>query len=294
MEEAFASIAPKSAVKLVFTGAFEREVALPRSQVKRLRPGELGNALYYEIEPFGALPAAEGIMAFALAPESDNVQAVYRIAQIPRAALDAAIGAAAAKGCKATSAETENGIELWKPAGKAKIKFSAKTLAAAALALAAAAGVFDWRMVSSRLENLRSDVERRSLLQSRLNAELSRARTLQNECESLQNARKEAAAAQHRAAAFRNAVSQFLSSVAMALGERAVVRSIEKTGDNAMSMRVSAVSISAADAARAMTRLDEILTPQGWRVQAEDVSRQAAATRFSCVCTYIGKEAQEQ
>ena len=114
------------------------------------------------------------------------------------------------------------------------------------------------------------------------------ARRAAAEVAELLRTRKEAAKAQEEAAAVRRALAEFLGAVASACADRAVVQGIE--GRN-LAVRLSAKSLSAEDATRALQRLDELATPKGWRVENVQFDDSAG---FSCECRYLagGEEIQ--
>jgi len=217
--------------------AFRQQVRMAAVQVAGLKPDELAQALAYEVEPFSGIPAAEAEVVFKPIADPDPTVRVYDVA---------------VKRCKRRGASSGALDRCLKPA---------VVFACVVGALLVADGIF----LACRKSSLAKTVAERRPLQAQLDQLRRDAKNARDAAAAIRAKREAAIRAQDEAADLRAAHADLLGELAAAFGERAVVTAVA-SGEDARTLGVKAIGVSAEAAAEVMRLLTVSASAKGWRV----------------------------
>ena len=221
---------------------FRHEVRMAAVQVAGLGPGELAQALAYEVEPLSGIPAGEAEVVFEPVVDPDPTVRVYAVTVRRRTRRRGASG----------------GLDRWlRPA-----------CVFAVLVLLATAGDFAWR--SRRLSRLGKTCAERRPLQAELDGLESRARAARAAAAAIRSRREAAVKAQDEAAARRAAYTEVLSELARSCSGEVVLTALA-SGEEPCSLKVRGVGLSGEAAAGVMQEVSSEVEAKGWRLVPDEI-----------------------
>lgn len=296
---ALASLSPRprrSARVLVATGAFfTQRVALPAARTASLAPAELQSALFYEVEPFCAIPRDRAEIAV-----DSTAPGEWRVTVADRAELAALRARVQAARCRFAGAIALPPDAPSDPAALAAALFPPdapppaflqpprEPLPPRILAMASAAAILlvalfcaaDWLALSARARSIRPALAASEALAA-ANAAVQRdIQAATDRLDALEAARARREAALTALATRRPLWPDLLSALADAAASPAapyLLRAISPSDDAPAAVRIQARAATPSHATEAMSRLSTALAAGGWTLHPGPVEANPAS-----------------
>lgn len=290
----------RNARVLVATDAFfTQKVPLPSTRAAALAPDELRSALFYEVEPFCAIPRDRAEIAVDPAAPGE-----WRVTVADRAELAALRARVQAARCRFVGAialppdapSSPSALADALPSLPSLLQPPREPLPPRTLALASAAAVLlialfcaiDWLTLSARARRIRPALAASETLAAANAAVLRDIQTATDQLTAIETARARREAALSALATRRPLWPDLLSALSSAAASPSapyLLRSIAPADDAPSAVRIQAQAATPAHATEAMSRLSTALAATGWTLHPGPV--EATPSSPSATFTFL-------